>query len=279
MNQKKKYINKTLLSILGFAIAITMAFPLIWLIFTSLKPKGEILVYPPTFLPENVTISNYETLFEVTNFLVYFKNSFLVAFSASLVAIVISLFGVYSLSRFKFRGQSIISILLVIAYMLPQIFLIIPFLIFWSNLGFSDSLFALAVTMISFTLPFSVWMLRSYIESIPIALEEAALIDGATRLQAFYKVIIPGAVPGIVSTFIFCFILVWNDYLFALILISSDKNKTLTLGLSMLTGGKAMWSWGVLAAGAVFATVPILILFMFVQTRLLGGFSAGALKG
>ena len=163
--------------------------------------------------------------------------------------------------------------------MLPQIFLIIPFLIFWSNLGFSDSLFALAVTMISFTLPFSVWMLRSYIESIPIALEEAALIDGATRLQAFYKVIVPGAIPGIVSTFIFCFILVWNDYLFALVLISSDKNKTLTLGLSMLTGGKAMWSWGVLSAGAVFTTVPILILFMFVQTRLLGGFSAGALKG
>lgn len=190
MNPKRKLLGKSLLSILGFAIAITMAFPLIWLIITSLKPKGEILVYPPTFLIENPTISNYSTLFEVTNFLTYFKNSFMVALSASLVAIIISLFGVYSLSRFKFKGQNIISILLVIAYMLPQIFLIIPFLIFWSNLGFSDSLFALAVTMISFTLPFSVWMLRSYIESIPIALEEAALIDGATRLQAFLKVIV-----------------------------------------------------------------------------------------
>jgi ABC-type glycerol-3-phosphate transport system permease component len=279
MNPKRRIIGKTLMSILGFGIALTIAFPLIWLILTSLKPKGEIIVYPPSFLPINPTISNYTTLLEVTNILTYFKNSFIVAFSASLVAIVISLFGVYSLSRFKFRGQSIISILLVIAYMLPQIFLIIPFLIFWSTLGFSDSLFSLAVTMISFTLPFSVWMLRSYIESIPVALEEAALIDGATRLQAFYKVIVPGAVPGIVSTFIFCFILVWNDYLFALVLISSDANKTITLGISLLIGEKAMWSWGVLSAGAVFATVPILILFMFVQTRLLGGFSAGALKG
>jgi len=279
MKLKKKSINKIILSTLGILISVAVAFPLIWLILTSFKSKGETFVYPPTFFPENFTFGNYELLFQVTNFASYFKNSLLVAFSASLVSIVVATLGVYSLSRFKFKGQNVISILLILGYMLPEIFLAIPFVMFWGSLQFSDNLIALAITLVSITLPFSVWMLKSYIESIPLELEEAALVDGATRLKAFIKIIVPGAMPGIISTFIFTFILAWNNYMYPLVLISSEKNMTVTLGLAAMTGGMALWSWGMLAAGSVVATVPVLILFIFIQKRLVAGFTAGAVKG
>ena len=279
MKLKRSLIKKTILSLISIIIVIAVAFPLIWLIFTAFKSKTETIIYPPTLFPGNPTLDNFKLLFEATDFAMYFKNSTIVATSTSLISIIIALLGVYSLSRFKFKGQNIIVVLLVLAYMLPEVFLVIPYAKFWSNLGSGDNLVAYSITLISLTLPFSVWMLKSYIDSIPLELEEAALVDGATRLKAFTKIIVPGAMPGIMATFIFTFILAWNDYIFGLVLISSEKNKTVTLGLASMAGGEAMWSWNVYAAASVLATVPVLILFVFVQKRLVAGFSAGAIKG
>jgi len=279
MKLKRSLIKKTILSLISIIIVIAVAFPLIWLIFTAFKSKTETIIYPPTLFPGNPTLDNFKLLFEATDFAMYFKNSTIVATSTSLISIIIALLGVYSLSRFKFKGQNIIVVLLVLAYMLPEVFLVIPYAKFWSNLGSGDNLVAYSITLISLTLPFSVWMLKSYIDSIPLELEEAALVDGATRLKAFTKIIVPGAMPGIMATFIFTFILAWNDYIFGLVLISSEKNKTVTLGLASMAGGEAMWSWNVYAAAAVVATVPILILFIFIQRRLVAGFTAGAIKG
>lgn len=279
MKIKKTHINKLILTAASIIISLIVAFPLIWLILTSFKSKGETITYPPTLLPEIFTLGNYKLLFMATNFGIYFRNTMVVAVSASLISIIVATLGVYSLARFKFKGQGIIAMLLIVAYMLPDIFLAIPFARFWNSLSFTDNLIVLSITIISMTLPFSVWMLKSYIDSIPIQLEEAALVDGATRFTAFVKIIIPGAMPGIIATFIFTFILAWNDYIFALTLVSSETNKTMTLGLASMTGSQAIWSWNMLAAGSVLATVPVLILFIFVQRRLVAGFTAGAIKG
>jgi len=266
-------------SIGGLIISIILVFPLIWLFFTAFKAKGEIFQFPTRLLPLEWTWENYVELFRITQFLRYFTNTAMISVVAALFSIMIATCASYSLSRFRIPGAGVVAVALLLMYMLPEIVLGIPFMKIFLFLGLSDSLVALTIAYISITLPFSIWMLRSYIESIPTALEEAALIDGCTRFQGFLRVIVPQAVPGIMATTIFTFILCWNEYLYALILITSEHNKTLTLGLSILLGETAIYSWGMLAAGSVLTVIPVIVLFVFFQKHIVAGFTAGAIKG
>jgi len=266
-------------SIAGLIISLILVFPLIWLFFTAFKAKGEIFQFPTRLLPLDWTWENYAELFRITQFLRYFINTAVISMVAAVISIIIATCASYSLSRFRIPGAGIIAVALLLMYMLPEIVLGIPFMKIFLFLGLSDSLVALTIAYISITLPFSIWMLRSYIESIPTALEEAALIDGCTRFQGFLRVIVPQAVPGIMATTIFTFILCWNEYLYALILITSEHNKTLTLGLSILLGETAIYSWGMLAAGSVLTVIPVIVLFVFFQKHIVAGFTAGAIKG
>lgn len=266
-------------SVIGFGISFILVFPLIWLFFTAFKAKGEIFQFPTRLLPLDWTMENYVELFRITQFLRYFLNTVAVSIVAALVSIAIATSASYSLSRFRIPGAGVVAVALLLMYMLPEIVLGIPFMKIFLSLGLSDSLVALTVAYVSITLPFSVWMLRSYIESIPRALEEAALIDGCTRFQGFLRVIVPQAIPGIMATTIFTFILCWNEYLYALVLITSEQHKTLTLGLSILLGETAIYSWGMLAAGSVLTVIPVIVLFVFFQKHIVTGFTAGAIKG
>ena len=266
-------------SIAGLIISFILVFPLIWLFFTAFKSKGEIFQFPTRLLPLDWTWENYAELFRITQFLRYFINTAVISVAAAVISIMIATCASYSLSRFRIPGSGIVAVALLLMYMLPEIVLGIPFMKIFLFLGLSDSLVALTIAYISITLPFSIWMLRSYIESIPTALEEAALIDGCTRFQGFVRVIVPQAIPGIMATTIFTFILCWNEYLYALILITSEHNKTLTLGLSILLGETAIYSWGMLAAGSVLTVIPVIVLFMFFQKHIVAGFTAGAIKG
>lgn len=266
-------------TIWGLLISIVLVFPLIWLFFTSFKTKGEIFKYPSNLLPIKWTFLNYVELFNVTQFARYLLNTTVVSIGAVVFSIVIATCASYSLSRFKIKGANVVAVSLLVMYMIPEIVLGIPFMKIFLFLGITDSLVALTITYISITLPFAIWMLRSYIESIPVAMEEAAMIDGCTRFQAFRKVIVPQALPGIVATSIFTFILCWNEYLYALVLITSEHNKTVTLGLSILLGETAIYSWGMLAAGSVLTCVPVIIMFVLFQKHIVGGFTAGAVKG
>jgi len=266
-------------SIAGLIISLILVFPLIWLFFTAFKAKGEIFQFPTRLLPLDWTWENYAELFRITQFLRYFINTAVISMVAAVISIIIATCASYSLSRFRIPGGGIIAVALLLMYMLPEIVLGIPFMKIFLFLGLSDSLVALTIAYISITLPFSIWMLRSYIESIPTALEEAARIDGCTRFQGFLRVIVPQAVPGIMATTIFTFILCWNEYLYALILITSEQNKTLTLGLSILLGETAIYSWGMLAAGSVLTVIPVIVLFVFFQKHIVAGFTAGAIKG
>lgn len=273
------WMRKLILMVVAFGLCIILLFPLLWMFSGSIKSISETFDVPPTLLPQHPTTTAYDQLLRMTDFVLFFKNSMIASFSSSAIALIFSIGGVYGLTRYRLRGGSLFSYMILFTYMLPGILLVIPLFTLWVDLGMSDSLTALSLTYVSFTLPFALWMMRSYIGTIPREIEEAGMVDGATRFQSFRRLIIPQAIPGMLSTFIFTFILAWQEYLFALVMISSDEKKTITLGVANLISGRAINSWPVLNAAGVMATVPVLFLFIFAQRWLVAGFTAGAVKG
>ena len=259
-------------------LLVLTAFPFFWMISTSFKPLKEIFVYPPYFFPKNFTIANFDRLFEQTRFVTYFKNSVFVSMSAVILTMTIATAGAYSLTRFKFYGREKIASLILFTYMFAPIMIVIPFYVLIKKIGLANTHLALIMAYTAFCLPFSLWLLRAFFQSIPMALEEAALVDGAGRIRAVIYVILPLALPGIIATSIFTFILAWNDYIFVRILITSDELKTLSVGIADLYNATVI-DWGMIMAGGMLITVPVLIFFIFVQRYLIAGWGAGAIKG
>jgi ABC-type glycerol-3-phosphate transport system permease component len=264
----------------GLAVILVLfsAFPFFWMISTAFKPLREIFVYPPTFLPAKFTLANFERLFEQTRFVMYFKNSIFVSSAAVLLTMLFGAAGAYSLTRFRFRGRDHMANLILFTYMFAPIMIIIPFYVLIKKLGLANTHFALVLAYTALCLPFSLWMLRAFFQGIPLALEEAALIDGASRAQAVLHVIFPLALPGLIATGIFTFILAWNDYIFCRILITSDELKTLPVGIADLYNATVI-DWGMIMSGGMLITVPVLIFFMYIQRYLIAGWGAGAIKG
>jgi multiple sugar transport system permease protein len=260
------------------AMVLSMAFPLVWMIFSSLKPDSENYAYPPTLFPQTITLENFQRLLTRTEFGTWFRNSLLVSVGTTLLAITISSLTAYSLSRFRYRFFEVFSRIILFAYMVPNILLVIPvFKIVWS-LKLGDSMLSLLLVYNAFLVPFGIWTLRSYFAGIPHEIEEAALIDGATRWQALRKVVLPQALPGIISTALFAFHVAWNEYLYASVLLRHSSKMTLSAGVASLLGKEASWSWGVLMAAGVLVTVPVILLFSFLQRYLIAGWGGGAVK-
>lgn len=265
--------------LLVFTAASVMGFPLLWMLICSFKPPSELIMSPPTFLPHEWTLANYRDLFVQTRFLSYFVNSLIVAGGATVFSLVIGGLGAYSVSRFNMRATRLFSRFSLIAYMLPEVLLVIPLYFFLVKAGLADTLLALIIANTAFTLPLTIWFMRAYFAAIPVTLEESAMIDGCTRLQALWKVVVPLAVPGLVSVGVFAFNSAWNDFLFALVFTSSERNKTLPLGLSTWIGQDYIYSWGMLLAAAVLITLPVLAFYLLVQRKLIAGLAEGGVKG
>ncbi len=263
----------------ALTVLMIVLLPLIWMLLSSFKPNTELFQRPPSLWPQDFTFEHYVELWEFTSFPRYFVNTFLVAGIACLVGIAISLSAVYAVTRFRFIGARPFTFGVLFVYMLPPILLALPFFRIWFNLDMLNSLPALAITYLTITLPFSLWILRPYIEAIPMALEEAAMIDGCTRFQAFRKVIVPQAWPGIIATFVFTFVVVWNELLYSLVLISEEPKRTVSLGIASLILETSVYSWGLVNAAGVLATVPVLFLFALVTRHMVAGLGAGAVKG
>jgi ABC-type glycerol-3-phosphate transport system permease component len=257
---------------------VLVAFPLFWMIGSSFKPKTELYAFPPTFFPTAFTFDNYIELLTKTSFLSYFKNSLIVAGGSTLLSMLIGSFGGYALSRFRFRGFSIFARVTLLAYMLPSIMLVIPLYVLMGDLGLVDTLQGLIITNTTFTLPFTLWLLRSYFSTIPVELEEAAMIDGCTRFQALWKLILPLALPGIIATSIFAFTSSWNEFLYSLVFIHSDSLRTLPPGMATFIKTDTVYQWGVLMAAAVLITVPVLVFYMIIQRNLVVGLTEGGVK-
>jgi len=276
---KREKRNIWLRTILAFGLAVIIVFPLLWMVLGSFKSPTEIFKMPPSIFPRDFSLNGYEMLLQMTDFLVFFRNSFFVSIFSSIIALVLSVSAVYGVTRYKFLGSNAFTYLSLIIYMIPPVLLVIPLYTFWVNVSYSDTLLSLGLSYVALTLPFALWMCRSYFGTISMQMEEAALVDGASRLKAFILVTVPQAIPGLIATFIFTFILAWNEYVVGLILISSQANKTVSLGVADLIGESAMYSWSMLNAAGVLSTIPILILFIFIQKNLVSGMSAGALTG
>lgn len=258
---------------------VLMALPLVWMFISSLKPDSESMSYPPTILPETWTFEAYRNLFTISAFGTYLRNSLLVASVSTIAVILFSLCAAYALSRFRFRLLRGLGELSLFAYMVPPILLLVPIARIVSNFGLANNLAALTLIYTAAQLPFGLWILRSYINGIAIDLEQAAMVDGATRFMAFRHVVIPQTWPGIISTAVFTFNASWSEYLFASTLMTSPSRVTLSPGLTLLLNQTGVYSWAMLMAGSVIVVLPVILLFIIAQKRLVSGMGEGALKG
>jgi len=259
-------------------LAAQAVLPLLWMLSTSLKPPREVLATPPTLIPAVPTLENYARLLGQTAFVRYFVNSVSVAGLTVLLTMTVGAVGAYSLTRFRFPGREGIARLILCTYMFAPIMIVVPIYILARRLGIVDTHTALVLSYSSFCLPFSLWLLRAFFQSIPIELEEAAQVDGAGRPRALVYIVAPLALPGLIATSIFTFTLAWNDYIFTRILIVSDELKTLPVGVQDLFSA-AVVDWGLVMAAGMLITIPALAFFMAVQRHLVAGWGTGGLKG
>jgi len=245
---------------------------------TALKQSSEVFASPPTLVPRHLTLGNFTRLLTETNFATYFGDSLTVSFATVALTLGVSAVGAYGLTRFRFPGRETIAGLILLTYMFAPIMVIIPFYILVKQLGLVNTHLALVLSYTTFCLPFCLWLLRAFFQSVPLELEEAALVDGAHRGRAVWHVVLPLALPGIIAAGIFTFILAWNDFLFALVLISSDELKTLPVGVNDLFNATIV-DWGMIMAPGVMITLPMVALFAGVQRYLIRGWGSGGLKG
>jgi multiple sugar transport system permease protein len=266
-------------NVLTWAIVLAVSFPLLWMVVTSIKPQTELFQIPPRILPGSVTIVACLSLIEDTPFLSYFRNSMMLATSTTIVVVAVGTLGAFSLVRFSYRGRETLAGLVLFTYLLPSVVLIIPVYLLMVRVGLADTLSSLVVAYTTFALPYALWLLRSFMRGIPADLEAAALIDGASRIGAFFDVILPQALPGIISTALFTFILAWNEYLYALVLVHSDSVRPLTTGVMNMLITSFNIEWSLLMAASVMMSIPLIIIFAFLQRHLTSGFGAGGVKG
>lgn len=252
-------------------------FPFLWMISTSLKPLEEVLEFPIRWWPSNVTLQSYSTAWGIQTFSRYFANSVIVGLSATLLSVVFAVLAGYGFSRFRFRGSRLLMILVLTTQMFPGIMLVIPYFSLASRVGLINSYQLLILTYTSFALPFSIWMMKGFFDSIPRELDEAALIDGCGRFVALLRVLLPVALPGVAATIIFSFLLAWNEFLFALVLLTTPSMYTITLGIANNIGQMRI-QWNDLMAASVIATIPTIVLYAFLERHLVSGLTAGAIK-
>ena len=278
MRRVRGRLGLALLYLGAAGLAAQAVLPLLWMLSTSLKPPREVLATPPTLIPAAPTLENYARLLAQTAFVRYFVNSVSVAGLTVLLTMAVGAVGAYSLTRFRFPGREGIARLILCTYMFAPIMIVVPIYILARRLGIVDTHTALVLSYSSFCLPFSLWLLRAFFQSIPIELEEAAQVDGAGRPRALAYIVAPLALPGLLATSIFTFTLAWNDYIFTRILIVSDELKTLPVGVQDLFSA-AVVDWGLVMAAGMLITIPALAFFMAVQRHLVAGWGTGGLKG
>jgi multiple sugar transport system permease protein len=284
-NQGTGKVAKTLKRILLIYIPVAivlffMLLPFYWMIVTSFKPYPEMFnrrISP--FYPLNPTGEHYQQLINKTSFVVWFINTLLVAVVSTLISVGVSIPAGYSLARLHFRGRSTLSTLIFISYLVPTTLLFIPMVEVVKQLNLVDRREALMLVYPTFLIPFCTWLLLGYIRTLPADLEECAMIDGATRLQALRFITLPLAMPGLVTAGIFAFTLSWNEFIYSLVLITSDAKRTLPVGVITQLVSADLYAWGPLMAAALLGSIPVVLLFSFFVEQYVSGLTAGAMKG
>jgi N,N'-diacetylchitobiose transport system permease protein len=262
----------------GIVAIVLMGFPVYWMITTSFKPKGDILSTNPTLLPRSFTLSNYVEAVTKEGFVRALINSLIVVFFTVTISLFVALFASIAVARMKFKGKRTYVATILLVQMLPLSALLIPIYLLLSRFNLTDKLSGVVLTYLAFVLPFVIWTLRGFLVNIPAELEEAALVDGCTRPQAYRLVLFPLMAPGLVATAIFAFIQAWNEFLLAYILLSSQDNATMPIWLAGFTN-RFGTDWGPLMAASTLTALPVVIFFTRIQDKIATGVTAGAVKG
>lgn len=262
----------------GIVAIVLMGFPVYWMITTSFKPKGDILSTNPTLLPRSFTLSNYVEAVTKEGFVRALINSLIVVFFTVTISLLVALFASIAVARMKFNGKRIYIATILLVQMLPLSALLIPIYLLLSRFNLTDKLSGVILTYLAFVLPFVIWTLRGFLVNIPAELEEAALVDGCTKPQAYRLVLFPLMAPGLVATAIFAFIQAWNEFLLAYILLSSQDNATMPIWLAGFTN-RFGTDWGPLMAASTLTALPVVIFFTRIQDKIATGVTAGAVKG
>ncbi len=281
MPPSQRRLDRTLDIFTGTLIAVIVLFclfPLIWTLLTSLKPEADIVTATLQYIPRHLTLDNYVTLWQQSDFPTLVGNSVVVTSITGLICLTIGTLAAYSFSRYRFRGRGKMLIFYLVIRMFPVVLMIIPLFIMMRNLGLLDSRFGLALCYTTFLLPLCIWMLKGFFDAIPLELEEAARIDGCTRLGALVRIVLPLARSGLVTTAVFVAIVAWNEFLFAMMMTTSQGSRTWPVGLQLMVG-EFQLPWGPLSAGGILSIIPIIIFFALVQQSLIRGLTAGAVKG
>ncbi|MEU4326992.1 carbohydrate ABC transporter permease [Nonomuraea dietziae] len=263
--------------VLGVWLLITV-FPLYWIVITSLKPKSEIFSMPLRYWPAEVTFEHYAELFSFADFDLYLLNSLLVALVSAAVVTVIGVLGGYVLARFDFPGRGALMLAFLVTQMIPLFIALGPLYLLMSDLGLLNRLAGLMVVYIAMLVPFCTIIMRGFHERVPVALEEAAQVDGASRIQAMVRVILPVMLPGVAATFIFAFVQVWNELFLAITFSDSEDAKTVPVAMNSFITQYDI-DWGSMAAATVVSVVPTLVLFAAIRRYIVEGLTAGAVKG
>ncbi|MET8406834.1 carbohydrate ABC transporter permease [Streptomyces sp. NPDC005195] len=264
-------------NVLGLLVFVTAGFPVYWMLNTAFKPAKDAIDPDPSLLPTGVTLDNFRRALDIADFWGPVGRSLIVSLSVVVIGIAVGMLAALAISRFAFRGRKIVIVGILAVQMIPLVAMIIPVFLLLNDLDQYDKLSGLIITYLTFILPFTVWTLRGFIVNIPKELEEAAMVDGCSRTGAFVRVVFPLLAPGMVATSVYAFIQAWNEYLYALMLMS-QKNQTATVWLGNFTT-KHGTEYAPMMAGATMMAVPIVVLFLIVQRKMAAGLTAGAVKG
>jgi multiple sugar transport system permease protein len=262
---------------LGIWLVITL-FPLYWIVVTAVKPRNDIYAFPVEYWPKSFSLENFVNLFEVSNFGTYLTNSIIVSVVAATAVTLISLLSGYVIARFEFRAKSAVLMAFLVTQMIPGFIALGPLYQLMVNLGLVNDRSGLVLVYIAMCIPFSTIMLRGFFENVPDALEEAAMIDGCSRIGALFRVLVPVMTPGIVAAFIFNFVSCWNELFLSVTLLTSDANKTVPTALNGFITSYNI-DWGSMSAAAVLTIIPTMVLFAFASRYIVQGLTSGAVKG
>jgi len=259
------------------AMLAFLLFPFYWTFVTSIKPESELYGQTVTYWPQRATFDSYAKLFLEFKFLKPMANSLVVAAATTTISLTVSLLAAYAFSRYRFKGRKFLMTLFLTNNMFPTVLLLIPLYAIMRKIGILYTPRALVLSYTTFTIPFSIWLLSGYLDDLPTSLEEAAMVDGANRAQAFIRIILPILAPCVVATGAYVFMTSWNEYTFA-VMFTNEANRTIPVALRNLIGQLGV-QWGMLTAGGIITIIPVCIMFFFAQKRLIAGLTAGAVKG
>ncbi len=275
--QVKRATSIVIQWILVVAVCAAAVFPVYWMAVCSINPRERIYAHPPALIPSSPRIENYVDVISNYSIVRWILNTLIVAGATSVVSISLSTVAAYALSRFRFRGRSTTQILILVTQMIPGTLLIIPIYLIFKRVELLNSFVGLVITFTTFSLPFCIWMLRGFLNTIPSEVDQAAQIDGCTQLQALLHVIIPLSGPGIATAGIFSFIMGWDEFLMARVMITDQSKWVVSLGISSFIGEYNTY-FDQISAASLLVSIPVIVLFIFLQKLIISGLTQGSIK-